>query len=266
MSLPCRVRVLGLMFLAGLLGLAEQAWPAGGHGRQLIQAVTENDLSTVRELLRQGVEVDFHDLRGRTALLHAVDGNRVEIARLLIDAGADVNAQDKIEDSPLLLAGASGRLEILKLILKANPDFNIFNRYGGTPLIPACERGHVEVVKLLLTTGVDIDHVNHLGWTALMEAIVLSDGGPRHQAIVRMLLMQHEADRRAGCWWTPEPMSASRTTMASLLLSTPAKKDSIESPPCSKEIDHGPSVKVFTLALRRRAKAGFFTPPWLRSE
>ena len=32
-----------------------------------------------------------------------------------------------------------------------------------------------------------------LGWTALLEAILLSDGGPRHQEIVR-LLIEHGAD------------------------------------------------------------------------
>ncbi len=31
-------------------------------------------------------------------------------------------------------------------------------------------------------------HVNRLGWTALLEAILLSDGGLRHQEIVRMLV------------------------------------------------------------------------------
>ena len=39
----------------------------------------------------------------------------------------------------------------------------------------------------------DVDHVNRLGWTALLEAILLSDGGPRHQAIVA-LLIEHGAD------------------------------------------------------------------------
>lgn len=99
-----------------------------------------------------------------------------------------MNVQDKKLDSPLLLAGAEGALEILQLILQAKPDFTLYNRFGGTPLIPACERGHVEVVKILLNTKVDIDHVNHLGWTALLEAIVLSDGGPRHQEIVQLLV------------------------------------------------------------------------------
>jgi len=33
-----------------------------------------------------------------------------------------------------------------------------------------------------------VNHVNNLGWTALLEAIVLSDGGPRHQQIVQLLI------------------------------------------------------------------------------
>ena len=63
------------------------------------------------------------------------------------------------------------------------------NRFGGIALIPASERGHVEVVRYLLDeTDVDVDHVNNLGWTALLEAVILGNGGPEHQAIVRLLL------------------------------------------------------------------------------
>ncbi|MNV53837.1 Ankyrin repeats (3 copies) [compost metagenome] len=44
------------------------------------------------------------------------------------------------------------------------------------------------MVRTLLQAGVDPDHVNRLGWTGLLEAIILSDGGPRHQAIVALLI------------------------------------------------------------------------------
>jgi ankyrin repeat protein len=46
---------------------------------------------------------------------------------------------------------------------------------------------------LLTHTDVDVNHINNLGWTALLEAVVLSDGGPRHQKIVQ-LLIDHNAD------------------------------------------------------------------------
>jgi len=170
------------------MGFSKPAMPISEREQLLIEAVVQHDLALVKQLVKRGVNIESRDAQGRTALLVAVANHSVEIVRVLIDAGADVNAQDLQLDSPLLLAGAEGTLEILQLILEANPDFGKYNRFGGTPLIPACERGHLEVVQTLLKTDVDIDHVNNLGWTALLEAIVLSNGGPRHQQIIQLLV------------------------------------------------------------------------------
>jgi hypothetical protein len=65
---------------------------------------------------------------------------------------------------------------------------NTTSPYDGTALIAASHLGHVEVVRELIRRRAPLDHVNNLGWTALIEAVVLGDGGPRHRAIVRMLL------------------------------------------------------------------------------
>lgn len=175
----------GLFIVA--LGLARAEPPAAGKDHMLMVAAERNDIAAARQLLKEGAGVQARDRQGRTALMAATYGNHVEVATLLIEAGADVNAQDALQNSPLLLAGASGYLDILRLTLKAHPDFTRYNRYGGTALIPACERGHIEVVRALLSTSIDVNHVNRLGWTALLEAIILSDGGTKHQDIVRLL-------------------------------------------------------------------------------
>jgi uncharacterized protein len=177
-----------ILFLITLLGCSGTTNQMAEDDEKALLVAARNDSVAVRRLLEQGVKVDVRDEHGRTALLLAVRHNQVEAARLLIEAGADVNAQDRMQDSPLLFAGAEGRLEILRLILKAKPNFKVYNRYGGTALIPACERGHVEVVKELIKTDIDINHINRLGWTALLEAIILSEGGPNHQEIVRLLV------------------------------------------------------------------------------
>ena len=44
------------------------------------------------------------------------------------------------------------------------------------------------MVRQLIEAGAPLDHVNNLHWTALIEAIVLGDGGKRHQATVDLLL------------------------------------------------------------------------------
>ena len=87
-----------------------------------------------------------------------------------------------------MYAGATGQTELVKLYLVHGARFDIFNRYYGTALIPASERGHVETVRLLANTkDFPINHVNRLGWTALMEAVILGNGGIKHQQTVQIL-------------------------------------------------------------------------------
>lgn len=155
----------------------------------LIQAATTGDVTRIRALLAGGADPDVRGNGGMTPLLAATKADQPAAFQALLEAGADVDLQDDRLDNPFLYAGAEGLLDILKLANEAGADPAITNRYGGVAVIPASERGHVETVRYLLTeTDVDVDHVNKLGWTALLEAILLSDGGPRHQAIVALLI------------------------------------------------------------------------------
>ncbi|QDG65635.1 ankyrin repeat domain-containing protein [Pseudarthrobacter sp. NIBRBAC000502772] len=121
-------------------------------------------------------------------LIAAAKANNVALVGELIGRGANVNAKDAIQDSAFLYAGAEGFNEVLQLTLAAGADVSSTNRYGGTALIPASEHGHVETVRILLAAGVPVNHVNNLGWTAMQEAILLNNGGPRQQDVVRQLL------------------------------------------------------------------------------
>jgi len=157
---------------------------------ELIEAARRGDAAEVARLIATGAPVGTRDSANRTALHSATEGNHISAALALIAAGADVNASDgaSIDHTPYLMAGARGQIEILRAMLEHGADLGSTNGYGGTALIPACERGHVETVRALIEAGVDVDHVNRLGWTALLEAVIISDGGPRHQEIVRLLL------------------------------------------------------------------------------
>jgi ankyrin repeat protein len=160
-----------------------------GMNEQLIAAAERGDTAAVLAMISAGADINAQDGRGCTPVMAATHGNHADTVRTLIQAGADINLRDDRKDNVLLYAGAEGLLDILQLAIAARADTRITNRFGGTALIPAAERGHVEVVRELLThSDVDVNHVNNLGWTALLEAIVLSDGGPRHQEIVHLLI------------------------------------------------------------------------------
>jgi uncharacterized protein len=121
-------------------------------------------------------------------LIAAAKANNAPLVSQLIGLGGNVNAKDAIQDSAFLYAGAEGLNEVLRLALAAGADVTSTNRYGGTALIPASEHGHVETVEILIDAGVPVNHVNNLGWTAMQEAILLNNGGPRQQEVVRLLL------------------------------------------------------------------------------
>ena len=121
-------------------------------------------------------------------LIRAAKANDAGAVAELIRAGGNVNAKDAIQDSAFLYAGAEGFNEVLQLTLAAGADVRSTNRFGGTALIPASEHGHVDTVRILIAAGVPVNHVNNLGWTAMQEAILLNDGGPRQQDVVRLLL------------------------------------------------------------------------------
>lgn len=174
---------------AALLAVAESgAASAGEAGAELLRAAGAGDLARVQALLARGAPLETRDADGNTPLLRATLANQEAVATALMAAGADVNAKNRMQDSAYLYAGARGHNGILAETLRHGADLRSTNRYGGTALIPACERGLVDTVRMLLRAGVDPNHVNRLGWTGLLEAIILSDGGPAHQAVVRLLL------------------------------------------------------------------------------
>ncbi|WP_074432928.1 ankyrin repeat domain-containing protein [Bacillus ndiopicus] len=163
-------------------------------GQQLIKYAEQGDIKEALALLETSININEQDMNGRTAVMAATYNNQVEMVELLIEYGADINIRDKQLNNVLLYAGASGYLPIVKLALEAGADTKLTNRFGGIAIIPASERGHVEVVKELLeNSDTNVNHINNLHWTALMEAVILGDGGKRHQQIVQ-LLIEHGAD------------------------------------------------------------------------
>lgn len=202
-----KVRLLFLAVIVSLLAactVENQSEKGGDHSMrenlngeaQMIEFASKGETEQVLQVIKAGANLNAQDAKGRTAVLAATYANEIETVRALIEAGANIDLQDDRLDNVILHAGANGYLEIVKLAIAAGADMTITNRYGGTALIPAADRGHVETVEeLLKNSAVDIDHINHLHWTALLEAVILGDGGKKHQEIVQ-LLVDYGADIR----------------------------------------------------------------------
>ena len=176
----------GFAEIARILRKAERTMTPDSR---LLHAADRGSVAAAEAALADGADIEARDERQRTPLLLAVTGDHVEVARMLVGRGADVNAYDDQQDTPFLVTGVTGSVRMLDALLPGRPDTRLRNRYGGVAVIPASERGHVEYVEAVLErTDIDVNHVNDLGWTALLEAVILGDGGTRHQRIVEILL------------------------------------------------------------------------------
>ena len=127
------------------------------------QAVWDNNILLVEELLDKGVNPDLVDHFDKSLLMTASEEGFFDIVQLLLDHGANVNI----------------RLVVL----------------GYTALGYACENGHVEIVKLLLSHGAKPNEKYNNGSSPFLRAKV-----NKHNQIAKIL--KSSSAKSSGCLLT----------------------------------------------------------------
>ncbi|KAJ5966493.1 hypothetical protein N7481_013207 [Penicillium waksmanii] len=113
--------------------------------------------------------------KSSAVLALATKANFVDIVQLLVEAGIDINYQDEQGETALHVAARFGHDECAQIILegsdyqKANTNLPE-NTYGWTPLFIACVDGQLGVAKLLVDAGADLERFDSSGWTAKEHA------------------------------------------------------------------------------------------------
>ena len=152
-------------------------------------AALRGDLPMLATTIAARAPLDARDGHGRTALHVATFASQREAIKLLAAAGADLGALENDRYDAVTIASVADDEETLALLLALGASAKLTtSRYDGTALIAAAHLGHDGVVRQLIKAGAPLDHVNNLHWTATIEAVVLGNGGPRHQATLRALV------------------------------------------------------------------------------
>lgn len=141
-------------------------------GNNLFDAVADNNVAAVEELLSAGAPVDSRARDQATPLINAALESKLAIAELLIAKGADVMARNSGGFTPLHAAAFSGSLPISKLLLQNGAKLDdAANKSGVTPLMIAGEENHVALASFLLSQGADVGRAEIHGYTPITRAI-----------------------------------------------------------------------------------------------
>ena len=133
------------------------------------------------------VSVQGHASKSGEVLALATKANFVVIVQMLVDAGVDLNYQDDQGESALHIAARFGHSDCAEILLKgsgkqkADPGV-VEKTYGWTPLFVACVDGHLGVAELLINAGADLNKCDTSGWTCAEHAALRG-----HLAIARRL-------------------------------------------------------------------------------
>lgn len=140
----------------------------------LINAAQRNDMEALRSLICSGVDLNYKDSVGRTALYWGSFNGSVECVRIVLEAKADVHGRDGMGAIPLHWACFNGHIECVKvsgrkmsrtrfkswcffqLLIAYKANINWKSHYGDSPLHKAAAEGQLECIEVCCGSFVDL--------------------------------------------------------------------------------------------------------------
>ena len=198
-----------------LLSLAAADSPSANAGptsdSPVADAAQRGDLGAVRNLLRNGADVNAPQGDGMTALHWAAERGDGPLCEVLLYAGARVDAGTRIGHyTPLHLAARAAPAAVVEMLIEAGSDPGAATtNSGATPLHLAAASGDPRVIEVLAAAGADVN-AREAAWgqtplifaasanrVAAVEALLVAGADPALTAHVVDVEEQADADAAA---------------------------------------------------------------------
>lgn len=147
--------------------------------------ISTTDVNRIKELIKNGVNINVQDQYGNTALIVASANGRVNVVKELLKLGANPNIENKDKTTPLSFSLENNYLNIADLLLKSGANPNIQDYAKETPLKTAILSKNNKLIESLIKAGADPNIQDFHGNTSLMFAVQVNYYNPK---LVNLLL------------------------------------------------------------------------------
>lgn len=141
----------------------------------LSDAIQNDDFSTVKELIEQGLDINDKYSNGDTILHRCFAMRKYQLAQHLILLGANLFAQDQCKRTPLHISTRSGFYEGCHLYTLITKNLDSQDHNGRTALMHAIKFKQKLLIKMLMGKGSNTDLQDSNGFSALMWAVKFLD-------------------------------------------------------------------------------------------
>jgi ankyrin repeat protein len=183
---------------------------AAANVTAVADAARADDLTAVRQLIKEHGDVNAAANDGSSALLWAAFHSDAEMTKALLAAGAAVDAANHYGVTPLLQASRNGDVDVMRVLLDAGAQPTRWHAEGETPLMAAARTGKVDAVKLLLDRGSFVNAADPfqeetaLMWASaeghldVVKTLLAAGADPNLKAHVSTLTERSHADHPSG--------------------------------------------------------------------
>jgi ankyrin repeat protein len=137
---------------------------------ELIKVAASADMPRLRQLIKDGAQVNAADAWGNTALLASARAGEVDSARWLLRSGANIEGRGG-DMTPLAAAALRGHTHMVQLLVRAGADVNAVGLNEQTPLMNAVKLNRLEAARALLKAGAYTRVTDRVGDNLLVVAI-----------------------------------------------------------------------------------------------
>jgi ankyrin repeat protein len=141
----------------------------------LLDVIENDDFSSLKPLLNQGLNIDDKFADGETILHKCFALRKYNITQHLVLLGADIFSRNNLNRTPLHIGTRSGFIEGTHLYTLLANDLNQQDHKGRIPLMHAIKFKQMLLVKVLMAKGSDTDLKDNNGYSSLMWAVKYLD-------------------------------------------------------------------------------------------
>ena len=145
----------------------------------LMLTAKKGDESLTKQVIRQGVNVNYQNPDGLAALHFAARSGQLEIVKILLNNGAEIDLQDKHHYTPLVLSVKAMKYDVMRHLITSGADVTQLAEHllvdrgsGREALLYAVNHKYKDIAIVLITNGVAIEGL--LSTSPPMTALMLT--------------------------------------------------------------------------------------------